>query len=175
MKFAEKLKLLMRHRGLTQHAMGRELGIAQKSVGDWVHGAYPRAALARKLAIFFAVPVETLFDDTVTLDGDRVAGSATEAEEEHPDNQEAGQVAFEAKVKAKTTATKLRLLGDQIYALADELECAPVKSKLEAMAVPVPEEFKLSKKLTGRIAAGFPDASGGEEQNIARRKERKKP
>ena len=57
----------MRHRGLSNLALAKDLGIAHTTVGDWREDARPRAAMIRKLADYFGIPVELLLDDSKEL------------------------------------------------------------------------------------------------------------
>lgn len=71
MRFQEKLTILMRRQALSNLALSRALGgIAHTTVARWLGGARPRGEVARRLADYFRVPVETLLNDESELPAD---------------------------------------------------------------------------------------------------------
>ncbi len=59
--FAETLTLLLKSKGVRQEDLAEKLGVAQANVSKWCNGTIPRGNYAAKIALFFDVPIETLF------------------------------------------------------------------------------------------------------------------
>lgn len=58
--FAAKLEELMTEIGLTQAALAKEIGVSQRAVSGWLHGAIPHSRRLAKIASFFGVSVFAL-------------------------------------------------------------------------------------------------------------------
>ena len=65
MTFTQKLDLLMRRRGLTRGGLARETGIPYTTIVGFYEKGYENIRLsnARRIAAFFDVPIDYLFDD----------------------------------------------------------------------------------------------------------------
>ena len=60
-----KLEELRKQRGIRQEDLAQALGVSRQTVISLEKGKYnPSLALAFKLARYFALPIETIFDDS---------------------------------------------------------------------------------------------------------------
>ena len=60
--FAERLKLLIRERDLTQREVAEVAGVTKNAVGKWIRGTVPGAGEVFKLAQAFQKPMEWFFE-----------------------------------------------------------------------------------------------------------------
>ena len=60
-----KLEALRKQRGVRQDDLAQALGVSRQTVSSLEKGKYnPSMALAFKLARYFALPIEEIFDDS---------------------------------------------------------------------------------------------------------------
>lgn len=60
-----KLEALRKERGIRQEDLAQALGVSRQTVISLEKGKYnPSLALAFKLARYFALPIESIFDDS---------------------------------------------------------------------------------------------------------------
>jgi transcriptional regulator with XRE-family HTH domain len=69
--FGETLSSLLKSRGVLQEELAASLGVAQANVSKWCNGTIPRGNYAAKIALFFDVPIETLFTGVFPEKGKR--------------------------------------------------------------------------------------------------------
>lgn len=64
MMFAQKLKKIMKEKGLTTYSIQKATGISQGNVDSWLKGrSKPRAVNLNKLCVFLEVPTEYFTDN----------------------------------------------------------------------------------------------------------------
>ena len=119
----------MRRRALSKLALGNALDVAHTTVARWLAGATPRGAVATKLASYFEVPIEALFDDAKLLPYDEVAAEMQSAKEgaqaAYPENPEASQVMFHLRLELdqrRKTADRLRTVIAELATIARDLD-----------------------------------------------------
>lgn len=60
-----RIEALRRERGIRQEDLAQALGVSRQTIISLEKGKYnPSLALALRLARYFAMPVETIFDDS---------------------------------------------------------------------------------------------------------------
>ena len=127
MDFPAKLQFLMRSRGLGNRALAEAIGTTHPPVGEWLKGtARPRAEVAKRLADYFGVTVEDLFDDARELPPDRTKERYREAHEAAARIEEAGPIAqrsvFISHIQASAHADLLRHHARRLKSQAEEME-----------------------------------------------------
>ncbi|MGE4489145.1 MAG: helix-turn-helix transcriptional regulator [Kiritimatiellales bacterium] len=81
--FGETLSSLLKSRGVLQEELAVALGVAQANVSKWCNGTIPRGNYAAKIALFFDVPIETLFTGVFPEKGKRRIDSLTDQYKEN--------------------------------------------------------------------------------------------
>ena len=62
---SSNIQMLRRAKGLTQEALAHRVGVSRQTVISLEKGKYnPSLALAFKLARYFGLPIEAIFDDS---------------------------------------------------------------------------------------------------------------
>ena len=67
MNFTAKLQRLIASKGLTHAQLGEALGVSHVAVGNWLRGSLPHRSKAARIADFFGVTIDDLFDDSRAL------------------------------------------------------------------------------------------------------------
>lgn len=71
MSFPDKLKSLRANKGISQKSLAKEIGVSQASVGYWEKGERtPSVDAGRKLADYFNIPLDELYETHIDLDYD---------------------------------------------------------------------------------------------------------
>lgn len=162
MIFPKKIETLRAKRGWSQRAFAaalREAGIdvSQRAVSGWESGAVPRPDIAKKLADFFDLSLETLMDDSRDLASvvfDELRAVAADAEgvaEGLADPKDAAVHAaldLHAKTRQqnKKTVQQLRAWAKQLTAQA--MEISHLANQLEASSLQTEYPITLKKPKT---------------------------
>ena len=129
--FAERLKELMRAKGINASDLARAINFSHVAVGYWLRGSKPTAETARKIANYFGVSLEALLFGPKYV---KMKGSLAEASEAATRVEEAsdpGNVAFNeialaeergAREAKKEIASELRQVVFALQKLADSLD-----------------------------------------------------
>ena len=126
----------MQLRGLSQEALGAQIGLSHVAIGGWQRGARPRAATAAKLADFFRIPIEDLFDDEKPLPREvlrenvaqKIRTDAEEARRYFPDDQEKADLYNHLKFQKEQFMRLLaehNALGKRMKELIEEMPPYP--------------------------------------------------
>jgi len=56
-----QIQKLIKHKGITEYRLAKDIGIHQSTISKWKKGKGPSLETAYKVAAYFGVPVESLF------------------------------------------------------------------------------------------------------------------
>lgn len=134
MTVSEKIVRLMAQNGLTQMALSEAVGVAQRSVSDWVNGSRPRPKMIRKLADYFKIPTSVLIDDKLSLDAEfskyvmKIHETGQRVEEAFPENLSAQVQAMSRLMAADEWRAERQKTAADLRAIADKLDPPPAKN-----------------------------------------------
>ncbi len=157
MTFLGKLQVLSNRRGQSLRTIALELGFDPSAPAQWKRRhARPRPELAKKLADYFAIPVDLLLDDSKDLPVEYPPiRPATEAvREDSPLLTPAGRISFEKKALQEFTEADIETLIRNYPEEARDL-AASWQQIQEAAAVISAAKVQLKKELS-RIFGDLP-------------------
>ena len=70
--FSEKLKYLIKLKGMTQIEVAQQFGVSHPAVNIWLNGAMPRPSKIKAIADFFNVDVNILTNDSLELESEKL-------------------------------------------------------------------------------------------------------
>lgn len=70
--FSEKLKYLIKLKGMTQIEVAQQFGVSHPAVNNWLNGAMPRPSKIKAIADFFNVDVNILTNDSLELESGKL-------------------------------------------------------------------------------------------------------
>ena len=70
--FSEKLKYLIKLKGMTQIEVAQQFGVSHPAVNNWLNGAMPRPSKIKAIADFFNVDVNILTNDSLELESEKL-------------------------------------------------------------------------------------------------------
>ena len=68
MLFSEKIRYLMKQKGITQRALSEKIGVNQPTISRWFNGQEPYSKALSRLSEEFNIPVELLQSDNLSED-----------------------------------------------------------------------------------------------------------
>jgi len=96
--FSDRVRTLMRDKGVTQKELSDGIGITQGMVSKWLNGAIPKGDKLAAIAAFFSVTADELLQGHDPLDRLRAAAALANA---HPGTKAEKQAKFDRVLEAQ--------------------------------------------------------------------------